>query len=126
MRTRTRTRISHDGYEPRNMALTTGAHLSAGRARGRALAAKGEAAAATACLEVAAARAREFGLIVHELQALLALVSCSPGAAGVDATARLRGLVRLLGGTPEQVASLLRDRDGKLPLELNTLLHDGP
>ena len=116
--------LAYTSEDVMSMALMASAHLSGKRARGRALAAKGEPAAATACLEAAAAGARELGLFMHELQAVLALVSCSPGGAGVDATARLRGLVQRLDGTPEQIAALLRDRDGNLPVDLDALLRD--
>ena len=46
---------------------------------------------------------------MHELQAVLGLVSNSLG--GDEASARLGALLRKLRGSREQIASLLRDRN---------------
>ena len=93
-----------------DMSVCAGVCLANARQRGRVLAATGDGAAATACLEQAARDAQEVGFFMHELQAVLALVTNELG--GDEARTRLGELVRQLDGSEAQVAELLQDRDG--------------
>ena len=93
-----------------DMSVCAGGPLALARQRGQALAATGDSAAAAACLEKAAAGAQEYGFFMHELQAVLALVTNELG--GDEARTRLGELVRQLDGSEAQVAELLQDRDG--------------
>ena len=107
-----------------DMSVCAGGPLALARQRGQALAATGDSAAAAACLEKAAAGAQEYGFFMHELQAVLALVS--NGLGGDEARARLGGLVRRLEGSAEQVAELLLGRDGRATVDVEALLRGGP
>ena len=102
-----------------DMSVCAGVCLANARQRGRVLAATGDGAAATACLEQAARDAQEVGFFMHELQALQALVA--NGLGGEEARTRLGGLVRRLEGSAEQVAELLQGRDGRATVDVGAL-----
>ena len=111
--------LAYTSDDAMKMYVTHGAHLSGTRQRGQALAATGDGAAAVACLEKAAADAAEVGMFMHELQAVLALVTC--GLGGAEAARRLGSLVGKLEGSPEQVEALLQTRDGAPAVDLGEL-----
>ena len=72
-----------------------------------------------ALLEDAACRAHRTGMIVREVRALAAKVSCGVS----DERARLSDALKLMKGSDEQLMALFRDRNGVPTLDAALLAH---
>ena len=92
-------------------------------ARGRALAARGDdAAAARAALESAAAAARQAGMVMEEARALQLMLDVGGGAgAAGEGGARLAAVLRRLKGTASEITGVFPDRDNVPTLDAEAL-----
>ena len=104
------------------------APLHVALARGRVLAARGDASAATTALESAAAAAREAGVLVLEVKALqlaleVAAADSSGGGGGAaEAEARLAAALRRMKGSAREITSVFHGRDNTPTLDAEALL----
>ena len=102
------------------MDKTIGGQIAAARVRGVALAATGNSAEATACIEAAITEAAEAGFFWQQVLSLEAMVLS--GIGGAEALRRLAGMLRKMEGSPEQIADLMRSRDGGPTVDTEALL----